>query len=123
MSNTANKKQKYVYFFSKEFCEGNKEMKQLLGGKGANLAEMAKIGVKIPPGYTVITEGCDIYYKNNKKIPEDMHKEIFENLKRLEDMTKKKLGDPSNPLLLSVRSGAAESMPGMMDTILNLGLN
>ncbi len=110
---------KYVYSFE----EGNKDMKQLLGGKGANLAEMTSLGITVPPGFTITAEVCDIYYKNNKKYPKEVLKQIDEKLKELEDKTGKKFGDPDNPLLVSVRSGAAVSMPGMMDTILNLGLN
>ena len=115
--------QKYVYFFSKDFTEGNKEMKQLLGGKGANLAEMCSLGLPIPPGFTISTEVCDIFYKNNNTYPDQVKKDVGSQLDRLEKLIGKKLGDPDNPLLVSVRSGAAASMPGMMDTILNLGLN
>ena len=114
---------KYVYFFSGDFTEGKKELKELLGGKGANLAEMSGLKLPIPPGFTITTEVCDLYYKNNKNYPEGLEKEIAENLERLETLMGKKLGDKDDPLLVSVRSGAAVSMPGMMDTILNLGLN
>lgn len=114
---------KYVYFFSKDFTEGKKEMKDLLGGKGANLAEMSGLKLPIPPGFTITTEVCDLYYKNDKHYPEGLEQEVETNLKRLEEITGKKLGDKDDPLLVSVRSGAATSMPGMMDTILNLGLN
>jgi len=110
---------KYVYLFN----EGNKDMKNLLGGKGANLAEMTSIGLPVPKGFTVTTEACNLYYGNNMKLNEDIIKEIYLKLEELESMTGKKLGDKINPLLLSVRSGARVSMPGMMDTILNLGLN
>ncbi|KXG75888.1 pyruvate, phosphate dikinase [Thermotalea metallivorans] len=112
-------KTKFVYAFE----EGNKEMKSLLGGKGANLAEMTKIGLPVPPGFTVTTEACNRYYKNNKKIDDEMVQEIFEHLENLERKIGKKFGSTENPLLVSVRSGAVFSMPGMMDTILNLGLN
>jgi len=110
---------KYVYAFE----EGNKDMKYVLGGKGANLAEMSTLGIPVPPGFTITTEVCDIYYKNNQKYPKEVLKQIDEKLAQLEKKLGKKLGDPKDPLLLSVRSGAAASMPGMMDTILNLGMN
>ena len=110
---------KFVYSFN----EGSKDMKSLLGGKGANLAEMTKIGLPVPFGFTVTTEACNDYYNQGNKISEDIMKEIFEKLLELENVTGKKFGDDSNPLLVSVRSGAVFSMPGMMDTILNLGLN
>lgn len=114
---------KYVYFFSKEFTEGKKELKDLLGGKGANLAEMSNLKLPIPPGFTITTEVCDLYSKNKNNFPEGLKKEVEENLCRLEEIMGKKFGDPVDPLLVSVRSGAAVSMPGMMDTVLNLGLN
>ncbi|MBU4304222.1 MAG: pyruvate, phosphate dikinase [Candidatus Omnitrophica bacterium] len=114
---------KYVYFFGKGKSEGNTKMKELLGGKGANLAEMARIGVPVPPGFTISTEVCDYYNKHNKKYPAELQKQIDENIAKLEKVMGAKLGDPKNPLLVSVRSGAAASMPGMMDTVLNLGLN
>ncbi|MCX7904111.1 MAG: pyruvate, phosphate dikinase [Caloramator sp.] len=112
-------KKKYVYLFN----EGNASMKNLLGGKGANLAEMTNIGLPVPPGFTVTTEACTRYYEDGQKIADEIVEEIFETLHKLENITGKKFGDPSNPLLVSVRSGARASMPGMMDTILNLGLN
>ena len=115
--------EKYVYFFGDGKSEGKKEMKELLGGKGANLAEMSSIGLPVPAGFTISTQVCDVYYKNNKQYPAEVLKQIDENLARLEKSMGKKLGDPQDPLLVSVRSGAAASMPGMMDTILNLGLN
>jgi len=115
--------EKNVYFFSKEDTDGNKNLKEVLGGKGANLAEMCNIGLPIPPGFTVTTDVCKIYYDNNKSYPETIKKEVEENLKKVEKLIGKKLGDPNDPLLVSVRSGAAISMPGMMDTVLNLGLN
>lgn len=114
---------KYVYFFSKDFSEGKKEMKNLLGGKGANLAEMSNLKLPIPPGFTITTEVCDLYYKNDRNYPEGLEEQVESNLKRLEELMGKKLGDSADPLLVSVRSGAAVSMPGMMDTVLNLGLN
>ena len=110
---------KYVY----AFCEGNKDMRDLLGGKGANLAEMTKIGLPVPKGFTVTTEACNKYYDDGKKISSDVEKQIFEQLRALEETTGKKMGDFENPLLVSVRSGARASMPGMMDTVLNLGMN
>lgn len=110
---------KYVY----KFDEGRATMKNLLGGKGANLAEMKHIGLPVPPGFTVTTEACARYYKEGGKIPEEILEQVFEALKDLEETTGKKFGSPENPLLVSVRSGAPISMPGMMDTILNLGLN
>ena len=114
---------KHVYFFGPGVAEGHKGMKNFLGGKGANLAEMAGIGLPVPPGFTVSTEVCDLFYKNRKRIPEAVKKEIVKNLARLEKTAGKKLGDPADPLLVSIRSGARASMPGMMDTVLNLGLN
>ncbi len=113
------KLKKYVYSFD----EGNKEMKSILGGKGANLAEMSKIGLPVPLGFTITTQACNKYYEDGKKIDSALREMIFENLEKLEEETNKKLGDLNNPLLVSVRSGAVISMPGMMDTILNLGLN
>ena len=113
----ANKQ--YVYQFSKAYGLG----KELLGGKGAGLAEMTHIGVPIPPGFTITTEACTLYYQNGKKLPDYLVKEIYDNIKELEKTTGKSFGGNHNPLLVSVRSGARVSMPGMMDTILNLGLN
>ena len=110
---------KYVYLFK----EGNADMRELLGGKGANLAEMTNLGLPIPQGFTVSTEACTEYYNDGKKINDEIQSQIFEALKKLEEMQGKKFGDNSDPLLVSVRSGARASMPGMMDTILNLGLN
>ena len=111
--------EKYVYLFQ----EGNKDMRNILGGKGANLAEMTKLGLPVPQGFTITTEACTRYYDDGKKIGDDIQKEIFENIAKMEEITGKKFGDKENPLLVSVRSGARASMPGMMDTILNLGLN
>lgn len=113
---------KYVYFFGNGSAEGRADMKHLLGGKGANLAEMTNLGIPVPPGFTITTEVCDAYYKNNQQYPKGLSEEIEQNLSRLEKLMGAKLGDPNNPLLVSVRSGAAASMPGMMDTVLNLGL-
>jgi len=114
---------KWVYFFGAGKAEGDGEWRDLLGGKGAGLAEMTKIGLPVPAGFTISTEACDHFYKNNKKYPAELKKQVIDNVARLEKVTKKKLGDPDNPLLVSVRSGSARSMPGMMETILNLGLN
>lgn len=114
---------KYVYFFKPGNAEGSAKMKDILGGKGAGIAEMCNLGIPVPPGFTISTEACRIFYKNNGKLPEQIEEEIKENLKQLEEVTGKKFGDKNNPLLVSVRSGAKFSMPGMMDTILNLGLN
>jgi pyruvate, orthophosphate dikinase len=114
---------KYVYSFGAGAAEGNMKMKDVLGGKGANLAEMAGIGLPVPPGFTISTEVCALYYKSRKKIPEAVRLEVEKNLKKLEKTVGQAFGDPKNPLLVSVRSGARASMPGMMDTILNLGLN
>ena len=111
--------EKYVYLFS----EGNGKMRELLGGKGANLAEMTNLGMPVPQGFTVTTEVCTRYYEDGEKIAPEITEEINRNLKTLEEMTGKKMGDKENPLLVSVRSGARASMPGMMDTILNLGIN
>ena len=116
-------KRKYVYFFSNGKADGNSSMKPLLGGKGANLAEMANLGFPVPPGFTITTETCQAYYNENKTYPAGLQDEIDKNLSRLERLMGKKLGDTKDPLLVSVRSGAAASMPGMMDTVLNLGLN
>ena len=110
---------KYVYLFS----EGNANMRELLGGKGANLAEMTNIGLPVPQGFTITTEACTQYYEDGREINDDIKKEVTEYISKLEEITGKKFGDKENPLLVSVRSGARASMPGMMDTILNLGLN
>ena len=110
---------KYVYLFS----EGNKDMRELLGGKGANLAEMTRAGMPVPQGFTISTEACTQYYTDGRQINDDIQAEIYEYLGKMEEICGKKFADPENPLLVSVRSGARASMPGMMDTILNLGLN
>ncbi len=114
---------KYVYFFGEGKADGSAEMRALLGGKGANLAEMTNLGIPVPPGYTISTEVCKFYYANQKTYPDGLEQQIDENLGKLESAMGTKFADPENPLLVSVRSGAAISMPGMMDTILNLGLN
>ncbi|MHA1302704.1 MAG: pyruvate, phosphate dikinase [Candidatus Heimdallarchaeaceae archaeon] len=116
--------EKYVYrFFSKEVCEGSAEMKSLLGGKGANLAQMTSLGLPVPPGFVISTKACLHFLANNNQYPEGLDVQIEEALAELEEVNGKKLGDNEDPLLVSVRSGAAISMPGMMDTVLNLGLN
>lgn len=116
-------KKKYVYFFGGGKAEGTADMKALLGGKGANLADMTSIGLPVPPGFTITTEACAFFDKSGGGYPEGMKDEVLSNLRRLEELQGAKLGDKENPLLVSVRSGAAQSMPGMMDTVLNLGLN
>lgn len=116
-------KTKFVYFFGNGKAEGDASMKEGLGGKGANLAEMTNLGIPVPPGFTISTEVCKLYYENGKKYPDTLEGEVAEHLERLEKLMGKKLGDANDPLLVSVRSGAAQSMPGMMDTILNLGMN
>ena len=118
-----SKQKKYVYFFGGKKAEGKAEMKSLLGGKGANLAEMVNIGLPVPAGFTITTEVCTYYYENNKKYPKELKSQVQGALKKVEQMMDAKFGDPKNPLLVSVRSGARASMPGMMDTVLNLGLN
>jgi pyruvate,orthophosphate dikinase len=119
----ASKTKKNVYYFGAGKCDGDGSMKALLGGKGANLAEMSSIGVPVPAGFTITTEVCTHYYDNAKKYPKTLDADIEENIAKVEKAMGKKFGDLENPLLLSVRSGARESMPGMMDTILNLGIN
>ncbi len=110
---------KYLYLFS----EGNAQMRELLGGKGANLAEMTHIGLPVPQGFTISTEACTQYYEDGRQINDEIQAQIMEYIARMEEINGKKFGDLKNPLLVSVRSGARASMPGMMDTILNLGLN
>ncbi len=110
---------KFVYLFK----EGNATMRELLGGKGANLAEMTSLGLPVPQGFTVTTEACTQYYEDGRKINDDIQAQIMEYIEKMEEITGKKFGDAENPLLVSVRSGSRASMPGMMDTILNLGLN
>ena len=109
---------KYCYLFT----EGDASMRELLGGKGANLAEMTKIGLPVPQGFTISTEACTQYYEDGRKINDGIQKEIMTYIEKMEKVCGKKFGDKENPLLVSVRSGARASMPGMMDTILNLGL-
>ena len=110
---------KWVYLFS----EGNANMRELLGGKGANLAEMTSLGLPVPQGFTITTEACTQYYEDGREINDEIQGQINEYIVKMEEITGKKFGDKEKPLLVSVRSGARASMPGMMDTILNLGLN
>src|SRR5574339_1034392 len=118
-----SKSTKYVYVFGNKKADGDGSMKPLLGGKGANLAAMTRIGLPVPPGFTITTEVCTHFYQNGKKFPSQLPGDLSKAVAWLEKETGKKFGDPKNPLLVSVRSGARDSMPGMMDTILNLGLN
>src|SRR4051812_2010837 len=113
----------WVYSFGGGGADGDASMKNLLGGKGANLAEMSALGLPVPPGFTITTECCTHYYKNGQSYPDDLKAQVAEALAKVERLTGKTFGDPANPLLVSVRSGARASMPGMMDTVLNLGLN
>ena len=122
-SGSNGKATKMIYYFGRTKTEGNGKQKMLLGGKGANLAEMTSIGLPVPPGFTITTEVCDLYYKSGRKLPAGLMDEVAKNVGMLEKELGKKFGDNANPLLVSVRSGAAVSMPGMMNTILNLGLN
>lgn len=112
-----------VYFFGEGKADGSKDQKALLGGKGANLAEMTRLGLPVPPGFTITTQVCSHFYDNDSQYPEDLEKEVYAALARIEKFVNSQFGNPKNPLLVSVRSGARASMPGMMDTILNLGLN
>lgn len=113
---------KYVYFFGAGKADGKADMKNLLGGKGANLAEMTNLKIPVPPGFTITTEVCTLYYKNNKKYPKELKPQVDAAMKKVEKIMGKRFGDPDNPLLVSVRSGARSSMPGMMETVLNIGL-
>src|SRR6202140_542936 len=119
----ASTSKKHVYFFGSGKADGNRTMKDLLGGKGAGLAEMTNAALPVPPGFTISTEVCTIYYREKSRIPSAIEREIDQYVKKLERAAGAKLGSTDNPLLVSVRSGAKFSMPGMMDTILNLGLN
>ncbi|MDX1683058.1 MAG: PEP/pyruvate-binding domain-containing protein, partial [Phycisphaeraceae bacterium] len=121
-SKKKSKKKQRCYYFGQTRTDGDSSMKQLLGGKGANLAEMTSIGLPVPPGFTITTETCAEYYKVGEKLPKGLMDEVEKNVSRIEKETGKELGADDNPLLVSVRSGAAVSMPGMMDTVLNLGL-
>src|SRR5688572_581952 len=125
-SRPAGRNSRYVYFFGAGKADGNEGMKNLLGGKGANLAEMAghpNLRLPVPPGFTVTTEVCTYYYGNKKTYPKVLNQQVQEALNKMEKLTGKKFGDVKNPLLVSVRSGARKSMPGMMETVLNVGLN
>jgi len=119
----ATKKEKYIYSFQNGKAEGKGNMKDILGGKGAGLAEMTNIGIPVPPGFTITTDVCNYYYSHNKKLPNNFDDQFKQAISKLEKACNKKFGDNKNPLLVSVRSGSKFSMPGMMDTILNLGLN
>src|SRR5579864_2195778 len=114
---------RWVYAFGGGVADGDASMKNLLGGKGANLAEMSALGLPVPPGFTITTEACNHYYLNGKAHPAGLKAQVAEGLAKVEALTGKTFGDPASPLLVSVRSGARASMPGMMDTVLNLGLN
>jgi pyruvate,orthophosphate dikinase len=119
----SSKKTRYVFYFGDGKADGDGKMKPLLGGKGANLAEMTRIGLPVPPGFTITTEVCTYFYENKKSYPPELAAQVATALAKVEKSVRKGLGDRDNPLLLSVRSGARDSMPGMMDTILNLGMN
>ena len=114
---------KWVYNFGDGKAEGAADMRNLLGGKGANLAEMSNLGLPVPPGFTITTEVCTAYYENDHAYPEELEGQVDAALAQVGKLTGRTFGDPANPLLVSVRSGARTSMPGMMDTVLNLGLN
>jgi pyruvate, orthophosphate dikinase len=116
-------REKYVYFFGNGKADGDRTMKDLLGGKGSGLAEMTNAGLPVPPGFTISTEACTLFYQQKRRTPDVVDGQMIENLRKLEQAVGAKLGDVNNPLLVSVRSGAKFSMPGMMDTILNLGMN
>src|SRR6266436_1145588 len=120
---TSVKGGKITYFFGKSRCDGKGDMKALLGGKGANLAAMTRIGLPVPPGFTITTDVCTYYYQNGKSYPKELDLQVRSGVEFIEKILGKKFGDLEKPLLVSVRSGARDSMPGMMDTILNLGLN
>src|SRR5689334_9960538 len=119
----ASKATKYVYIFGNKKADGDGSMRALLGGKGANLAEMTRIGLPVPPGFTITTEVCTYYYDNKRTYPKELQKQVEAGVANMEKILGKKFGDLKRPLLVAVRSGARDSMPGMMDTILNLGLN
>src|SRR5208283_5252855 len=123
MAKTSLNSEKFVYQFGNKKADGNGGMKPLLGGKGANLAEMTRIGLPVPPGFTITTEVCTYYYAHKKTYPKDLMPQVKAGIANTEKILGKRFGDLEKPLLVSVRSGARDSMPGMMDTILNLGLN
>src|SRR6266852_4755331 len=114
---------KYVYFFGAGKADGRTDMKELLGGKGANLAEMTNIGLPVPAGFTISTEVCTYYYAHGRQYPPELKAEVEAAMKKTEEAMGTKFGDPKNPMLVACRSGARDSMPGMMDTVLNIGLN
>src|SRR5580693_2143085 len=120
---TKVKSKKFVYLFGNKKADGNGSMKPLLGGKGANLAEMTRIGLPVPPGFTLTTEICTYFYEHKRSYPPELKAQVAAALTKVEKSVDKKFGDKEQPLLVSVRSGARDSMPGMMDTILNLGMN
>ena len=120
---STDQKQKYVYYFGNKQADGKADMKNLLGGKGANLAEMCLLGLPVPAGFTITTECCTAYYDNNCQLPVSLTEEVWSAMKKVEEAMGMKYGDTENPLLLSCRSGARSSMPGMMDTVLNIGLS
>src|SRR5262245_65594364 len=115
--------QRLIYFFGDGRADGGNDVKHLVGGKGASLAEMTKAGLNVPPGFTISAECCDLFYKNGRTWPAGLEDEVRANLARLEKLTGRSFGRGADPLLVAVRSGAAQSMPGMMDTMLNVGLN
>src|SRR3989454_8028947 len=117
------KQKKYIFFFGNGKAEGNAQMRELLGGKGAGLHEMTRIGVPVPPGFTISSEVCSYFYAHRRRYPSGLETNVAAALARIEKILGRRFGDAENPLLVSVRSGARESMPGMMDTVLNLGLN
>src|SRR6266480_5497269 len=123
VSATQKKTPGYVYYFGDGHADGRGNMKPLLGGKGANLHEMTRIGLPVPPGFTLTTEVCSYFYQHNRAYPRELEAQVAAALARVEKSVGKKIGDKERPLLVSVRSGARDSMPGMMDTILNLGMN
>src|SRR5437660_7043953 len=120
---TNSRGSKYVYLFGNKKADGDGSRKPLLGGKGANLAEMTRIGLPVPPGFTITTEVCTYYYANKRSYPKELRRQVEASIANMEKILGKKFGDLNKPLLVAVRSGARDSMPGMMDTILNLGLN
>ena len=122
-NSVVNDQAKWVYFFGSGDADGGYNDVNLLGGKGANLAEMTRIGIPVPPGFTISTETCDYFYSNNNNLPSSLTHEVSSSIVKIENIVSSKFGDTKNPLLISVRSGGRASMPGMMDTVLNLGLN
>ena len=114
---------KFVYSFGDGKADGDMSLRNLLGGKGSNLAQMSKIGIPVPLGFTITTKVCDLYYQNNKNFTEELKQQVLDSIKKLEEGSGKRFADTENPLLVSVRSGARVSMPGMLDTVLNLGMN